>query len=469
MNNQIIVVVGSDGRIIYTEQDGVFRRSNKQNELVALLQYPNTSVVKVNFIRADGVKPSSQYMTWTGEQEYEGANYYAYSYFLSDYQLYATGPLVASLDIITGAVTVTSGDFTIDVEASEGPCGAETPSDPNKYDEALKVLMHTDAVLIDRTQNVPNLVASIQKVEGADNAFTYTDNSGVTSAPIVLGEGGETPTLSNNASRVTVPETAWVAQYDGVNITGYTYVITAGLHGQMRDGATANDLWVSFDEGAENLGAYSRYTVDESGDITVYVNEPVAMAVRVWNGKGGYDGSAREAIAAETARAEATEQNLQSQITELQNTGVDEVAREAVAAETARAEAREEELHNEIVAETNRAEQAEEALQNAINVETARAKEAENNLQDAITQRIGTEYFFHSPLVKPAWVDTPAAKAYLGSYCITIEVPANKRIIQVFEAAAVLGGGYINYTPRGTWYENIVYANAPFNGVAIIV
>jgi len=191
--------------------------------------------------------------------------------------------------------------------------------------------------------------------------------------------------------------------------------------------------------------------------------------VRVWNGKGGYDGNAREAIAAETARAEATEQNLQSQITELQNTGVDEVAREAVAAETARAEAREEELHNEIVAETNRAEQAGKSLYNEIGAETQRAEEAEANLQDAITQRIGTEYFFHSPFVKPAWGDTPAEEAYLGSYCIKIEVPANKRIIQVFEAVAVLGGGYINYTPRGTWYKNIVYANAPFNGVAIIV
>ena len=87
MDNKITVVVGSDGRILKIEQDGVFRRSNKQNELVALLLYPTAKTVKVNFLRPDGVKPKSQYMSYVGQEEYEGTMYFSYSYILSDFQL----------------------------------------------------------------------------------------------------------------------------------------------------------------------------------------------------------------------------------------------------------------------------------------------------------------------------------------------------------------------------------------------
>ena len=185
MENQVTVVVSSDGRIIHTEQQCVFRRSNKQNRLVALLDFPRLSVVKANFRRADGVKPNSQYMTYTGEQTYEGESYRAYEYLLTNYQLNATGQLVVSLDVMCDDVTATVGDFTIDVEASEAGKDDVAPSDPNQYDEALQGLIRTDSKLIDLTANVPNLVASIQKVKGSSNAFTYTDNSGVESAPIV--------------------------------------------------------------------------------------------------------------------------------------------------------------------------------------------------------------------------------------------------------------------------------------------
>ncbi len=418
MNNQILVVVGADGRILHTEQDGVFRRSNKQNELVALLDFPSASVVKVNFIRADGVKPGSQYMQWIGEQIYEGATYNAYSYFLTDYQLYATGPLVASLDISNRGVKTTSGDFTIDVEASEGACGADTPTDPNQYDEALKVLMRTDVILLDRTANVPNLVADIQKV--ADNAFTFTNNSGVESAPIVLGNGESAPIPENTASKVVIPTDSWQPTYaaDQTTVTGYTYIVTAGLHGQMRDGATANDLWVSFDEtdGTTLLGAFKRYTVDTAGNITVYVNQPVTLTVRVWNGKSLADMQARELVAQETARAEAEEQKLQEQIMERQNTGVDTVAREQIAAA------------NEQITELNTRVQTLEDNTVAFTAET--------------------------------WMDTPAETAYLGAVCKAIELPKGKRIVQVVDE---------NNMPRGTWQGNTIYANYAFAGVAIIM
>lgn len=294
MENQVTVVVSSDGRIIHTEQQCVFRRSNKQNRLVALLDFPRLSVVKANFRRADGVKPNSQYMTYTGEQTYEGESYRAYEYLLTNYQLNATGQLVVSLDVMCDDVTATVGDFTIDVEASEAGKDDVAPSDPNQYDEALQGLIRTDSKLIDLTANVPNLVASIQKVKGSSNAFTYTDNSGVESAPIVIGGGADVPVSQSTASTVSIPASAWQPVYaaDGTTVTGYTYTITASMHGQMREQTQAKNLWVSFDEVAgteynsDYTGVFAEYKVNNVGDITISVSQPVAMSVRVWNGKG---------------------------------------------------------------------------------------------------------------------------------------------------------------------------------------
>lgn len=354
MENKILVVVGLDGRIEYTYQDGVFRRSNKQNELVALLLFPNASTVKVNFLRSDGVKPKSQYMTYAGEQEYEGVMYNAYSYALTDYQLYATGPLVVSLDIVSGNITATSGDFTIDVEASESQNDDVAPSDTNQFDNAINSLMSTDRTLLDRTKNVPNLVAKIQKV--AFNAFTYTNNSGVVSAPIVLTGGEEAPMPVTPASTITISKDAngWQPIYesDQTTITGYKYEMDAALHGQMRDDAKAKDLWVSFSAQDSTVfdGKYADYSVDAEGNITVTVSEPVDLTIRVWNGKGLVDNVAREQIAAETSRAETEEASLQEQITELQNSGVDTEARASIVAETQRAEAAESSLSDRITA-----------------------------------------------------------------------------------------------------------------------
>lgn len=201
----------------------------------------------------------------------------------------------------------------------------------------------------DRTSNVPNLVASIQKV--APNAITYTDNSGIVSAPIVI-EGGDTaPMPLGAASTILIPETAWQPAYNASEaVTGYTVTITAAQHGQMCDGATPNDLWVSFDttESGVITGANTSYTVSESGDITLSSTVAIQTTVRVWNGKGLVDVTARAEIAAETERAEGVEESLQAQIDDIEQSGVDLKARAEIAAETERAEAVEQALHNAI-------------------------------------------------------------------------------------------------------------------------
>jgi len=75
MENQVTVVVAADGRIIHKEQNGVFQRSNGQNKLVALLDFSSEYVVKVNFLRPDGVKPKSKYMANTDKRNYDGNSY----------------------------------------------------------------------------------------------------------------------------------------------------------------------------------------------------------------------------------------------------------------------------------------------------------------------------------------------------------------------------------------------------------
>lgn len=273
----------------------------------------------------------------------------------------------------TGKTTVkknvTSYLCEFNVEESVLPDLPSAP-EPDVYTLLTQYLAELDG----RTVNVPNLVARIDKV--APNAFTYTNNSGLTSAPIVLDSGEAAPMPLGAASVVRVPSTGWTQSGES-----YTVVIGAGLHGQMRDGAVADDLWVSFsrEDGEDFAGVYQGFTVNASGDITITVNTPVTMTVRVWNGKGLVDVTAREQIAAEIERAETAENDLQAQIDHIVDTGVDKLAREQIAAETARAEAAEQTLQDNINAATV-------TLQGQIAVETVRATTAENALSNRIAE-----------------------------------------------------------------------------------
>ena len=261
---------------------------------------------------------------------------------------------------------ITSGNILFTVY----PGGIYTDFEPLDDNDRIRLNR-----LMNRTQNVPNLVASIQKVAG--NAFSYTDNSGGVSEPIVMQSGEDAPIPVNTGSKVAIPkylpdsttEYAWQEQQDNGDIVGYTYTVMSGMHGQMRDGATANDLWISFgtSENEDFLGTYTRYTVNISGDITIYANEPVAMTVRVWNGKSIVDKTARTLIADETTRAENAEKNLQSQIDHIEQSGVDLMAREQIADETARAKAEETAIQASITAEIQRAQETEQSLQTSVN------------------------------------------------------------------------------------------------------
>lgn len=375
----MVIFLNLDGSCENVTPQKVYQGSNNVTEITVVAPFPSTTKMQIGFVLPDGLywetSEHARYvpMEFVPQETVSGINVWK---FILPFSVTAQqGDLYIAVNATTADGNTTSYMVKQIIEESVLP-NEPNPPDLSVYDYLSLYLARLDG----RTENVANLVKSVQKV--APNAITYTTNSGVESAPIVL-EGGDTAPISvNAASTVKIPLDAWQPVYSGQTVTGYTALITAAMHGQMRDGATANDLWVSFDEtdGGVISGAYQGYTVSETGDITINVNQPVAMTVRVWNGKGLVDNMAREMIEketeraeqaettlqdnidAETERAEAEEAHLQEQIDELHNTGVDLTARRMVQEETERAQAAESNLQALIDDETKRATDVENGL-----------------------------------------------------------------------------------------------------------
>lgn len=385
------------GRAEIVTPEVIYQGSNNVTNIVVMAPYAPQTSMEIGFILPDGLywnapavsgKSGGRYAPMSFVEQNMTNKVGVWEYALPASVTSMFGKVQIAINAITrintgGTTTVEKSNCTsylceFTVQESVVP---DLPANPP--DDVYTLLRQYLSALDGRTANVPNLVASIQKSDG--NSFTFTDNKGLTSEPITLGEIDYNPTYIGAASVIDIPITAWQPNSTS-DPTGYTVTITAAIHGQMHDGVTANDLWISFDKTDNNVigSAYQGYTVSSSGDITLNVTTPVKMTVRVWNGKGLVDTTARGDIAAETARAEAEEARLQSeidveqtraetaeshlqdQIYELQNTGVDLTARAQIEAETARAEAAESQLQNNINAETTRAETAESELSNQI-------------------------------------------------------------------------------------------------------
>ena len=404
----MVIFLNLDGSAEKITPQRIYQGSNNVTEITVIAPYPPDTRLEIGFILPDGLywntPNGSRYapMGFVGQNAESRAS--AWNYVLPRSVTERQGEVCAAINARTDDGNTTSYLCRFVIEESVLPKPPSEP-EPGVYDLLLRYLARLDG----RTANVPNLVAKIQKVAG--NAFTYTNNSGVESAPIVINGGEDAPIPVNTASTIELPESAWQPVYSGQTVTGYTAEIQAEMHGQMRDGATARDLWLGFDivSNAEIRGDYPEYKVNAAGDITLSANSPVAMTVRVWNGKSIVDYTARNMITAETERAEAAERelqanidaetdraeaaekDLQSQIDHIEQSGVDLTARAAIAAETERAEAAERELQANIDAETERAEAAERELQANIDAETERAEAAESELKEEIDTKAGKD------------------------------------------------------------------------------
>lgn len=370
----MVIFLNLDGSCQKITPEHIYQGSNNVTDITVVAPFSPDTAMGIGFILPNGRYWTNddgvRYMPMEFAEQSVNQNVSAWHFALPDSVTAVMGDLYIAFNAVTITGNTTSYMCKVQIEESVLPNDAPPP-DMSVYDYLKMYLARLDG----RTKYVPNLVARIQKVKGSNNAFTYTDNSGVVSDEIILGDPYAAPIPVNAASAIKIPGKAWQPTYaeDNTTVTGYTYLLTSAMHGQMRDGATAKDLWVSFDEAVTGglKGATGDYTVNESGDITITVNQPVAMTVRVWNGKGLVDKVARDDIAAETQRAEQAEQairtdmnaadsNLQEQINELVNTGIDTVARAAIAAETERAESAESELQQDLNT-------AQEQLQGQIN------------------------------------------------------------------------------------------------------
>lgn len=333
----MVIFLNLDGSAEKITPQRIYQGSNNVTEITVIAPYPPDTALEIGFILPDGLywktPEDSRYapMGFVGQNAETRAS--AWNYVLPRSVTERQGEVCAAINARTDDGNTTSYLCRFVIEESVLPEPPSAP-EPGVYDLLLSYLARLDG----RTANVPNLVAKIQKVAG--NAFTYTNNSGVESAPIVINGGADAPIPVNTASTIELPESAWQPVYSGQTVTGYTAEIQAEMHGQMRDGATARDLWLGFDtvSNAEITGDYPEYKVNAAGDITLSANSPVAMTVRVWNGKSIVDYTARDMITAETERAEAAERELQ----------------ENIDAETERAEAAESELKADIDTKADR-------------------------------------------------------------------------------------------------------------------
>ncbi len=337
----MVIFLNADGSCQKVTPEHVYQGSNNVNDITVIAPYAQSTALLIGFVLPNGLywesSDGSRYVPMDYVPQSVDGNVGAWHYNLRSSVTELMGDLYVAINAVTAQGNTTSYMCRIIIEESVLPNLPSEP-EPDVYDLILKYL--------GRVQG--SLVAVVEKVPGTSNAIRYIDNFGAISSPIVIGGGADVPIPVNAASTIKVPKEAFAA-VEG----GYSYTVTAGIHGQMRDGAVARDLWVSFDEAEEAAfkGAYEDYTVNEAGNITITVTTPVDLTVRVWNGKGLVDEVARADIAAETERAEAEENRLQEQITELRNTGVDVVARADIAV-----------LKEDVAAEVERAENAEGVL-----------------------------------------------------------------------------------------------------------
>lgn len=354
----MVIFLNMDGSCQKVTPEHIYQGSNNVNDITVIAPYAKSTTLFIGFILPNGLYWQSsdgfRYMPMDYVPQSIDKKVGAWHYKLRDSVTELQGDLYIAINAVTAQGNTTSYLCKAIIEKSVLPSLPPTP-EPGVYELILQYLGRVQV----------SLVSNIEKVPGTNNEIRYTDNYGVISAPIVIGGGEYVPQPENIASKVLLPASAWTAQNGS-----YTATVMAAQHGQMRDGATANDLWVSFDEAEEAAfkGTYEDYTINEAGDITITVTTPIALTVRVWNGKGLVDTVAREQIAAETSRAEAAEtqlqknidseteraetaeQNLQEQINHIEESGYDKTARDMIVAETERAETAESVLSDRITA-----------------------------------------------------------------------------------------------------------------------
>lgn len=359
----MVIFLDNSGNARIITPENVYQGSNNVTEITAIAPFAPQTAMQIGFIL-----PNEQYweapsVTNDYGDVQPGGNYAPMCFVKQDFTTKANvwkfslphsvtefaGEVKIAINAIShGKAYVGSGEesnctsYLCAFNVQESVVSGFTPEpDHNTFDLLTSYLSFLDG----RTANVPNLVKGVEKT--ASNAFRPILNNGARAAELVLwDEEHPVPIAAGAASVVDVPASAWSKAFQSAT---YQTTVTAAAHGQMRDDATAQDLWVSAEilNGEELSNQTVSYTVNNAGDIMFGASKPVAMTVKVWNGKGVEDLGGRKLIADNENRISA----LETDVSELQNTGVDVLARQQIADEIARAEQAESDIRNELHAE----------------------------------------------------------------------------------------------------------------------
>lgn len=306
----MVIFINNKGNAEIVTPEQVYQGSNNVTDITVIAPFSPQTVMHIGFILPnelywtsdDPADGGARYMPMTFVEQSMTTKANVWKYVLPFSVTKQAGKVQIALNAVSDMTTGGAASTTVKSNCTSYLCEftvqeSVLPNLPSAPDPSVyELLTQYLGVLQGRTAVIPSLVAGVEKT--APNAFRTVSLGGAKGAEIVLeNDLGKPLAPIGAASTVYLDGTVfnpdsqigtWVPVYDGATVTGYTAVIPAAMHAQMRDGATARDLWVGFDEQENNgfTGVYQGYTVNALGDITVSVKQPVAMNVRVWNGKG---------------------------------------------------------------------------------------------------------------------------------------------------------------------------------------
>lgn len=289
----MIVFIQADGTAITVAPSPVYQGSSLSGSLYFVAPFPPANSVSVAFQLADGKNTERYPLTSIAELEGVtdklGDEYSIWEWQMQNAFVTAkAGTVTAQFAVVYNGQTVTTTAVDFVVQKGVIPLSPPKPTQ-DQWDTIIELYGNLSGRIADLEDFTLKYAPVVSIQNDSPNSFTYTNSKGLTSAPIVIECGGGGSGLSTNeASTLFIPQTAWQAVSASDETKGFKCVINAAMHGQMRNGATARDLWVSFGESAnkEISGVIESYVVGETGDITVTVKQKVDLIVRVWNGKG---------------------------------------------------------------------------------------------------------------------------------------------------------------------------------------
>ncbi|MDR3317927.1 MAG: hypothetical protein LBS99_00630, partial [Clostridiales bacterium] len=296
----MVIFLNLDGSAEKVSPQRLFQGSNNVTNVDVIAPFSSLTALNIGFIRPDGTVRGYFPMEYVTQSVNPKAAVWTFK--LPFAVLNEMGELSIAINAVTVKGNTTSYLCVVTVEESVLPYPQPEPPDPDAYDYITLYLQRLEA----RTAEIPALVKDVYAT--GTNEFKYKTQSGIESAPVYLpGVGGGTVAYRKMAAYkgdilagTTVAGGSWSEVFGSQGtLIYYSVVIPAYVHGQMEYGADngespvlPDELSIDFDllrgdmNGNYLEGFAPEWAKDADGDITVRCNAPLALAIRVWNGRG---------------------------------------------------------------------------------------------------------------------------------------------------------------------------------------